>query len=167
MIPAANSDRLGFCSVTLLSRPRRDTLEANRKYRTRLPIASKPRSQGTLLKRQAGGAALFSPRSAHSAPREIDVSGLYHSLFGLAKRSVWGQQFEFGSFAEWTARRLISPNVIGSMSESLTTHPQRALQHKSLVSPCFVNQLLDRFAWSVNERPRSVIHVSGRFCWSW
>jgi len=82
--------------------------------------------------------------------------------------------------------------------------------HKSLVPPCFVNQLLDRFAWSVSDRSRSnvssfdgrhaqekgrrrharealargpplsphcrsqsprsaerrsVIHVSGRFCW--
>ena len=36
-----------------------------------------------------------------------------------------------------------------------TTHPQRALRHKSLVPPCFVNQLLDRFAWSVNDRSRS------------
>jgi len=95
-------------------------------------------------------------------------------------------------------------------SEWRTTHPQRALRHKSLVPPCFVNQLLDRFAWSVNDRSRSnvssfdgrhaqekgrrpsrqgsarpgqslsphcrsqsprsaerksVIHVSGRFCW--
>src|SRR5580658_2358710 len=39
--------------------------------------------------------------------------------------------------------------------ESPTTHPQRALRHKSLVPPCFVNQLLDRFAWSVNDRSRS------------
>jgi hypothetical protein len=95
-------------------------------------------------------------------------------------------------------------------SRLATTHPQRALRHKSLVPPCFVNQLLDRFACSVNDRSRSnvssfdgrhaqekgrrpsrwgsarpgqslsphcrsqstrsaerksVIHVSGRFCW--
>ena len=40
-------------------------------------------------------------------------------------------------------------------SELATTHPHRALRHKSLVPPCFVNQLLDRFAWSVNDRSRS------------
>jgi len=30
-----------------------------------------------------------------------------------------------------------------AFSELPTTHPQRALRHKSLVPPCFVNQLLD------------------------
>jgi hypothetical protein len=44
-----------------------------------------------------------------------------------------------------------SDGPVAPFSESPTTHPQRALRHKSLVPPCFVNQLLDRFAWSVNE----------------
>ena len=88
--------------------------------------------------------------------------------------------------------------------------PAESSSTQSLVPPCFVNQLLDRFAWSVNDRSRSnvssfdgrhaqekgrrpsrqgsarpgqslsphcrsqsprsaerksVIHVSGRFCW--
>ena len=43
---------------------------------------------------------------------------------------------------------------MGSINELATIHPQRALRHKSLVPPCFVNQLLDRFAWTVNERSR-------------
>ena len=38
------------------------------------------------------------------------------------------------------------------------SHPQRALRHKSLVPPCFVNQLSDRFAWSVNDRSRSNVY---------
>ena len=45
----------------------------------------------------------------------------------------------------------------GRFSGLPTTHPQRALRHKSLVPPCFVNQLLDRFAWSVNDRSRSKV----------
>jgi hypothetical protein len=49
----------------------------------------------------------------------MTTSFIIHYL-GWQAVASWGQMFEFGRFAQWTAWRLISPNAIGSMSESPT-----------------------------------------------
>ena len=44
---------------------------------------------------------------------------------------------------------------VGNRVRIADDSPAESASTQSLVPPCFVNQLLDRFAWSVNDRSRS------------
>jgi hypothetical protein len=52
-------------------------------------------------------------------------------------------------------KRDASTGVIRMTFRVADDSPAESSSTQSLVPPCFVNQLLDRFAWSVNDRSRS------------